>query len=202
MSDDEIDCKRRRFLTTAASVVGGTGVVLAATPFVASLQPSAKTLAEGAPIEVDIGHLKPGQLMRAMWRRRPVWVLRRSEEALAALSGHQEELIDPTSEEPQQPAYAANNHRSINPEYLVLIGTCTHLGCSPAYVPAGESSELSSQLGTNWRGGFFCPCHGSRFDLAGRVEKGFPAPSNLVVPPHRYLSATRLVIGADEKGVA
>ncbi len=202
MSDDKVDCKRRRFLTTAASVVGGTGVVLAATPFVTSLQPSAKTLAEGAPIEVDISHLKPGQLMRALWRGKPVWVLRRSEEQLATLSGHQEELIDPNSEEPQQPAYAANNHRSINPEYLVLIGICTHLGCSPAYVPAGESSELSSQLGANWPGGFFCPCHGSRFDLAGRVEKGFPAPSNLVVPPHRYLSATRLMIGADEKGVA
>ncbi|MGH8584597.1 MAG: ubiquinol-cytochrome c reductase iron-sulfur subunit [Gammaproteobacteria bacterium] len=193
--DDEVDTKRREFLSTAATALGGAGVALAAVPFVASLQPSAEARAAGAPIEIDIGALQPGEIKRAIWRGVPVWVVRRDAGALASLKGHEDTLVDPASEDSEQPPYALNEHRSIKPEYLVLTGVCTHLGCSPTYVPAGSSDVL----GAEWLGGFYCPCHGSRFDLAGRVEKGFPAPSNLSVPPHRYIDAARILVGEDQR---
>ncbi len=193
MTDNPVDCKRRRFLTAAASVVGGTGAVFTCVPFISSMQPSARTRAEGAPVEVDIAGLEPGKLTRVMWRKKPVWILKRSPEMLATLNGREGELRDPDSQEPQQPPYAQNKYRSTKPEYLILIGICTHLGCSPTYIPAGASSQPRP----GWPGGFYCPCHGSEFDLAGRVTKGVPAPSNLVVPPHEYLTETELRIGTD-----
>jgi len=195
---EEFDGQRRRFLTAAASVMGGAGAVMGAVPFVASLQPSAKAKAIGAPVEVDIGQLAPGQLLRSSWRGSPVWILRRTREDIEALTAQNEDLRDPASNEPQQPDYAKNPYRSIKPEILVMIGICTHLGCSPTYVPA----DAGAHLGPDWKGGFFCPCHGSRFDLAGRVAKGVPAPTNLVVPPHHYLSDSRILIGEDQEDVA
>jgi ubiquinol-cytochrome c reductase iron-sulfur subunit len=196
--DGAVDDQRRRFLTTAATVMGGAGAVMGAVPFVASLQPNAKAKAIGAPVEVDISQLKPGQLLRSSWRGSPVWILRRTEADIEVLTAQNENLRDPDSNEPQQPAYAKNPHRSIKPEYLVMIGICTHLGCSPTYVPV----QAGGHLDPDWKGGFFCPCHGSRFDLAGRVVKGVPAPTNLVVPPHRYLSDGRVLVGEDQEGVA
>lgn len=195
MSNQGVDKKRRRFLTGAATVVGGVGIGFAAVPFIASMQPSAKAKAIGAPVEAHIGKLEPGQMMTVQWRGKPVWIVRRDEGALAALPGLDAELRDPNSQvASQQPSYAVNGHRSIKPEYLVLVGLCTHLGCSPSYRPevAGED------LGPDWKGGFFCPCHGSRFDLAGRVYLGVPAPTNLPVPPHSYLSDTHIMIGVDQ----
>lgn len=195
MSSEGIDRSRRRFLTAATTVVGGVGVAFAAVPFVASLQPSAKAQAIGAPVEVDIGKLEPGQLVTVKWRGKPVWVVRRTEEALKALPGLDSQLRDPASENrDQQPPYAANGTRSIKPEWGVIVGVCTHLGCAPTYRPEFSPPDL----GSDWRGGFFCPCHGSRFDLAGRVFKGVPAPTNLEVPPHAYLDDTRVIIGIDQ----
>jgi ubiquinol-cytochrome c reductase iron-sulfur subunit len=176
-------------------VVGGAGVVAAAIPFLASWQPSARAQAAGAPVDVDISQVEPGQLLRVEWRGQPVWVVRRTEEMLDSLSELTPRLRDPDSEvESQQPPYAQNIHRSIKPEYLVVIGVCTHLGCSPAYRPEVAPDDL----GPEWRGGFFCGCHGSRFDLAGRVYRNLPAPTNLVIPPHFYLSDTLLLVGEDE----
>jgi ubiquinol-cytochrome c reductase iron-sulfur subunit len=178
MSDQGVDLGRRRFLTATASVVGGVGAIAAAVPFVGYMNPSAKARAAGAPVEADISKLEPGQMMTVKWRGKPVWIVRRSEQNLSDLSGNDEKLADPKSEAPQQPDYAANAHRSINPEYLVLVGICTHLGCSPKFRPEIAPADL----GNDWKGGFFCPCHGSTFDLAGRVYSGVPAPTNLVVP--------------------
>jgi ubiquinol-cytochrome c reductase iron-sulfur subunit len=192
--EHEVDGKRRRFLTVAATVVGGTGAAMAAVPFVIALQPSERARAEGEPIEVEIDQIEPGQMIRALWQGKPVWVVRRTPDGLKSLEGHDDALRDPDSTEPNQPPYATNRYRSIKPEYLILIGICTHLGCSPLYMPKGQSGEM----GAGWEGGFFCPCHGSRFDLAGRVVKGVPAPSNLVVPRHRYLSEARVLVGSDE----
>lgn len=189
-----VDEDRRRFLTAGATVVGAVGVITAAVPFLASMQPSEKARIAGAPVEVDISKLAPGMRMTVQWRGRPVWIVRRTPDMLDSLAALNDELEDPNSEnKDQQPPYADNLHRSIKPEYLVMVGLCTHLGCSPTYRP-----EVAPQdLGAGWKGGFFCPCHGSRFDLAGRVYEGVPAPTNMVVPPHRYLSDTRLVIGED-----
>ena len=195
MHNGEIDLHRRRFLTTAATVVGGVGVAATTIPFISTMTPSAKTKAIGAPIEVDISDLKPGELKRVKWQGKPVWILNRSQQALSDLSVLDSEVRDPGSEVNQQPTYAKNEHRSIKPEYLVVIGLCTHLGCSPNYFPADAEG-----LGPEWKGGFFCPCHGSRFDLAGRVYKGVPAPANLVVPPYKFLSDTRILIG-DDSGI-
>ena len=198
MSNEGVDRSRRRFITAAASAVGGVGVVFAAVPFVSSWRPSARAEAIGAPVEVDVSKLEPGQSMTVQWRGKPVWLVRRTEEMLNALSGVEGRLRDPASEEPtQQPDYAANPHRSIKPEILVLVGLCTHLGCSPTYRPEVAPADL----GPDWQGGFFCPCHGSRFDMAGRVYSGVPAPLNLEVPPHSYLSDKRLIVGVDQ-GVA
>lgn len=191
MSSD-VDAGRRRFLTASASVVGGVATVGVAVPFVAAWQPSERARAIGAPIEVDISKLEPGQMITSKWRGKPVWIVRRTPEVLQALPGLDDRLRDPQSTEDQQPPYARNEYRSIKPEFLVLIGICTHLGCSPLYVKQGQAP-----LDASWPGGFFCPCHGSRFDYAGRVYEGVPAPTNLVVPPYEYLSDTRIVIGAD-----
>jgi len=195
MSADGVDVGRRRFLTGATSVVGAVGAGFAAVPFVASFQPSERAWAIGAPVEQDIGKLEPGALVIVKWRGQPVWIVRRTEESLAALQSLDDQLRDPESRADQQPAYAQNAHRSIKPEFLVLVGLCTHLGCSPTYRP----DLAPADLGADWQGGFFCPCHGSKFDMAGRVYAGVPAPTNLVVPPHTYLSDTRVIIGVDQE---
>ena len=195
MSTEGVDKGRRRFLTAATSVVGGVGAVYALTPFVLSMQPSEKAKAAGAPIEADVSKLEPGQMMTVEWRGKPVWIVRRTEQNLSDLPTVEEKLLDPASDNTaQQPEYAKNTHRSIKPEYSVLVGICTHLGCSPTYRPDIGAADLG---GPDWKGGFFCPCHGSRFDLAGRVYSGVPAPSNLVVPPYKYLSDTRILVGED-----
>ena len=196
MSAEGVDLKRRRFLTAAASVVGGVGVVAVAVPFVSSMQPSARAQAAGAPVEADISKLEPGQMMTVEWRGKPVWIVNRTKAVLDALPTLDGKLRDPQSKESDQPANAKNEFRSIKPEYLVLVGICTHLGCSPQAVPA----DAKAQMGQDWEGGFLCPCHGSKFDLAGRVYKGSPAPINLEVPPYTYLSDTKLLIGDDRKG--
>ncbi|ROR29663.1 ubiquinol-cytochrome c reductase iron-sulfur subunit [Inmirania thermothiophila] len=195
MGNNGTDVGRRRFLTAATSVVGGVGAAFAIVPFVASLKPSARAQALGAPVEVDISKLEPGQRMIVEWRGKPVWIVRRTKEMLEALPTLDDQLRDPESKEPQQPPYARNLYRSIKPEILVLVGICTHLGCSPLYRPEVAPEDL----GPEWKGGFFCPCHGSRFDLAGRVFKGVPAPLNLVVPPHKYLADNRIIVGVDQE---
>ncbi len=194
MSQD-LDLSRRHFLGVATAVTGGVGAVMAAIPFLASWKPSARAQALGAPVEVDIGKLEPGALLKVEWRGKPVWILRRTDPMLEGVRESDPECRDPDSEQPQQPEYARNEYRSIKPEYLVVVGSCTHLGCSPV-----DRFEVGS-LGPEWYGGFYCPCHGSKFDLAGRVFKGVPAPLNLLVPPHRYLSDTTILIGSDS-GVA
>ena len=191
MSTD-VDAGRRRFLTASVTVVGGAAAVGTVVPFVAAWQPSERARAIGAPIEVDISKLEPGGMVTAKWRGQPVWIVNRTPEILEALPGIDDRLRDPESTQDQQPDYARNEARSIKPEILVLIGICTHLGCSPSYIKQDEAP-----LGTGWPGGFFCPCHGSKFDYAGRVYAGVPAPTNLVVPPHQYVSDTRILIGAD-----
>ena len=193
MSTD-VDAGRRRLLTAGVAVVGGVATVGTAVPFVAAWQPSERARAIGAPVEVDISKIEPGQMLTQKWRGKPVWIVRRTPEILQGLPGIDDRLRDPESTQNQQPAYAKNEYRSIKPEILVLIGICTHLGCSPSYV-----KQDGDPLGAGWPGGFFCPCHGSMFDYAGRVYAGVPAPTNLVVPPHQYLSDTRILIGADEE---
>jgi ubiquinol-cytochrome c reductase iron-sulfur subunit len=193
MSAEGVDLKKRRFLTAATSVVGAVGVGFALVPFIASMQPSAKAKALGAPAEADISKLEPGQILRVKWRGQPVWVVYRTPENLKDLDSLTAELLDPDSTAPQQPAYCKNPYRSRKPQYLVAIGICTHLGCSPTYRP----DVAPPDLGASWKGGFFCPCHGSRFDLAGRVFKGVPAPKNLVIPPYRFLSDTLILVGDD-----
>jgi len=193
MHEEKIDEERRRFLLLATTLVGGLGLAAASIPFIASWMPTAKAQAEGAPVEVDISKLQPGELMIAEWRGKPVWILRRTKEMLDRLAHDTANLRDPDSLVEQQPPYAHNYYRSIKPEYLVLIGICTHLGCSPTYRP-----DLGG-LGPNWHGGFYCPCHGSLFDLAGRVMKGVPAPINLEVPPYEFLNDKTIVIGADAR---
>ena len=197
MSGDEVDFRKRRFLTAAATVVGGVGAVYVAVPFVASWLPSERAKAAGAPVQADISKLEAGQMIRVQWRGKPVWVVRRTKDMLAALPGLNDTLRDPDSVEAQQPEYCQNTDRSIKPEILVAVGICTHLGCSPSFVP----EAMPQPYDANWKGGFFCPCHGSRFDLAGRVYKGVPAPLNLEIPPHKYISDTLILIGED-RGVA
>jgi ubiquinol-cytochrome c reductase iron-sulfur subunit len=194
MNDDAVDAGRRRVLTVATSVVGAIGAGFVAVPFLSAMEPSAKTRAAGAPVEIDLSKLELGQLIRVAWRGKPVWVLRRSQESLDDLKALDGVLRDPESEESIQPITAKNPVRSIRPEIFVAIGICTHLGCSPTFRPEIAPSDL----GSDWKGGFFCPCHGSRFDLAGRVYQGVPAPTNLEIPPYRYLSDTRIIVGEDE----
>jgi ubiquinol-cytochrome c reductase iron-sulfur subunit len=180
----------------ATGVAGGIATVAAAAPFVASMMPSARARAAGAPVEVEVGGLEAGKLRTEEWRGKPVWILRRSPEMLAALPKIEGHLADPKSIESEQPKYCENATRSIKPEILVVIGICTHLGCSPTKkLQAGAESGL----GEDWPGGFFCPCHGSKFDVAGRVFRDVPAPTNLVIPQHTYLSETRILIGEDKK---
>ena len=196
MSMGGVSGGRRRFLTATASVVGGVGLGFTAVPFVSSWQPSERARAIGAPVQVNVAKLEPGQIVTVLWRGQPVWVVRRTPEALEALAGLDPILRDPESQVlEQQPEYARNRYRSLKEEYLVLVGICTHLGCSPQYVVATAAGRYN--LGDDWPGGFFCPCHGSMFDLAGRVYPGVPAPTNLEVPPHRYLDGDRIEIGVD-----
>ena len=190
---DSVDEQRRRFLLTTTSILGGVGALCALTPFVASWMPSAKAEAGGAPVQVDLSKLEPGQQVTVAWRGKPVWIIRRTPEMLKHLDEGRASLRDPDSLVAQQPAYAQNKYRSIHPDYLVLVGICTHLGCSPTYKP------FEKELGPDWPGGFYCPCHGSSFDLAGRVFKRVPAPINLEVPPYRFINEHVIVIGEEEK---
>ena len=194
-----VDTDKRRFLTNATTVVGSIGAIAVTIPFISSLSPSAKARAAGAPVEVDISKLEVGQLLTIEWRGKPVFVFRRSEETLSALANLKTELRDPHSEElGQQPIYCKNDLRSIRQDLMVLVGICTHLGCAPTYRP-----ELAPEdLGPDWQGGFFCPCHGSTFDLAGRVYQSVPAPTNLVVPPHYFVNDNKLLIGTEKMGAA
>lgn len=197
MSNAPVNNGRRRFLTATTAVVGGLGAVAVAVPFIKSWNPSARAKAAGAPVEVDISKLENGQMVRVEWRGKPVWVVRRSEALLQSLTEIDGQLRDPSSREEQQPEYAQNAYRSIKPEIFLAVGICTHLGCSPTYLPDSFSEQVE---GVN--SGFFCPCHGSKFDMAGRVFQGVPAPLNLVIPKHMYLSDTRILVGVDEEGEA
>ena len=193
---EQTDLGRRRFLTATCAVVGGTGVAVAAIPFLSTFQPSAKALSAGAPTLSDISKIAEGGQLIEVWRKRPVWIIRRSKETLAALAGEDSRLKDPKNENPdQQPKYANNAYRSIKPELLVLVGSCTHLGCSPKYHPELQPESWDSQ----WKGGFYCPCHNSKFDMAGRVYNGSPAPTNLVVPPYRFVDEGTIIIGEDQE---
>ncbi|MEX0943531.1 MAG: ubiquinol-cytochrome c reductase iron-sulfur subunit [Pseudomonadales bacterium] len=196
---DGINKGRRNFLIGATTVVGTAGVVGLAVPFVGSWNPSAKALAAGAPIKIDISRLAPGDILGPIpaWRDKPIFVIKRTDEMLDALDSLADRLADPASEEEQQPIYAQNATRSIKPDILVLVGICTHLACSPKFRPEIAPQEFDPQ----WKGGFYCPCHGSKFDMAGRVYSGVPAPTNLEVPPHFYETDNVIVIG-EEKGTA
>jgi len=191
--EEKMDGGRRQLLL-ATSVAGGAAVAATAVPFVASLTPSERAKAAGAPVEADVSKLAAGEMMTVEWQGKPVWILRRTEEMLATLPGNDDNLADPQSEKSIQPEYAKNEHRSIKPEFLVAVGICTHLGCSPS---SKFKSGEASGLGADWPGGFLCPCHGSTFDLAARVYKSKPAPTNLEIPKHKYLTDTKLLIGED-----
>lgn len=195
MAANEVDIRRRRVLIAVTTAAWGAAAVVVAVPFVMSMTPSQKARAGGAPVEVDIGKMEPGMLITIEWRGRPVWILSRTKDMLEQLGKHDDRLRDPQSLKPQQPEYCRNAARSIKPEYFVAIGICTHLGCIPTYRP----DVAPADLGSDWHGGFFCPCHGSKFDLAGRVFKGVPAPLNLEIPRHAYLSDSRLWIGEDRR---
>ena len=194
MSEQQVDTGRRRFLTVATSAAGGVAAAAVATPFVLSFFPSERAKAAGASVEVDISKLEAGQKINVEWRGKPVWVVNRTPEQVKNLAKLDGKLVDPKSEAPQQPEYCKNAHRSIKPEILVAVGICTHLGCSPTFRP----DLAPADLGADWLGGFYCPCHGSKFDLAARVYSGVPAPSNMEIPPHKYLSDTRLLVGDDK----
>jgi len=193
MSTDGVNHSRRRMLIGSTAAVGAVGAAFVATPFVKSWNPSAKAKAAGAPVSADISQLEPGQQMVVEWRGKPVWVVRRSKEALADLDKVTDYLSDPLSAESLQPEFAQNKYRTPEgkEEYIILVGICTHLGCSPTYRPEIAPADL----GQSWRGGFFCPCHGSTYDMAGRVYKGVPAPTNLEVPPYKYINDSVVVIG-------
>ena len=193
-ADGEVDRAKRRILLGTAAAMGSIGAAYVAVPFIMSMDPSAKAQAAGAPVEVDVSKMDFGQLLTVEWRGKPVWILRRNQAVLDDLNKLKDQLKDPDSQEQsQQPHYAQNAYRSIKPEYMVMIGICTHLGCAPTFRP-----DIAPQdLGEQWRGGFFCPCHGSRYDLAGRVFNGVPAPSNLQVPPYRFVADTHILIGVD-----
>lgn len=198
MSDKEKIDKTRRNLLVATSVAGGAATVGAAVPFVASMWPSERAKAAGAPVDVDISRLQPGELHTYAWRRQPVWVFRRTPAMLQDIKKDDGVVSDPKSEVPHQPAYAKNEYRSRKPDLAVIIGVCTHLGCTPMEKPASDKADM----GAAWNGGFYCPCHGSMYDFAGRVYKGVPAPTNLWIPRYMYLSDNKIVIGKDEQGEA
>jgi ubiquinol-cytochrome c reductase iron-sulfur subunit len=191
----KVNLDRRRFLVTVTSVTGAIGAISLGIPFVSSMLPSEKAKAAGAPVQVDVSQVEQGKVLTTEWRGRPVWILNRSDSMIKSLESNPKKLSDPNLKvSSQQPKYCQNKTRSIKPNMLVIVGICTHLGCSP-------SPKLSPKgdMGENWEGGFFCPCHGSKFDLAGRVFKGSPAPTNLVVPPHKYLNENTIIIGEDTK---
>jgi len=194
MSTDTVDVARRRFLVNSTTVIGAVGAGFVCVPFLASWMPSERAKNAGAPIEADINKLEEGRMMTVEWQSKPVWIVRRSEKTLADLETLNDMVLDPNSEVvEQQPEYAQNIARSRKSEILVLVGICTHLGCSPTFRP-----ELAPvDLGSDWLGGFFCPCHSSKFDMAGRVYQGVPAPTNLVVPPHYYVTDTTILVGQD-----
>ena len=193
MSGDGVNTSKRRFLIAATTVVGGVGAVYTAVPFLASWMPSERAKAAGAPVEADISKLEDGQMIRVQWRGKPVWVVKRTEEMLAALPGLGSKLRDPESVDPQQPEYAQNVTRSIKPEILVAVGICTHLGCSPSFAPEAVPQPYDAE----WKGGFFCPYHNSKFDLTDRIYQKIPAPLNLEVPPHKYISESLILIDDD-----
>jgi len=193
MTTDNVDTSKRRTLTLATSAVAAVGAGFVAVPFVASWSPSERAKTAGAPVEVDISKLDEGRLLTVEWRGKPVWIVKRSAKSLEDLKTLEGSLRDAASENEQQPEYAQNATRSRKPEILVMVGICTHLGCSPTYRP----DIAAADLGADWKGGFFCPCHGSKFDLAGRVYSGVPAPTNLEVPPHYYLSDNVILVGED-----
>jgi ubiquinol-cytochrome c reductase iron-sulfur subunit len=198
VANDDVDLSRRKFLTSATIGVGAVGAVLAAVPFVASWQPSERAKALGVPTDFDLSKLDPGQMAIILWRKQPIYVVRRTPEMVASLKGHDDQLKDPSSKDSEQPDYAKNDIRARKPEILVLIGICTHLGCLPKqHFAAGDP-----ELGATWPGGYLCPCHGSRFDLAGRVFDGSPASVNLRIPPYSFPNENRLIVGVDEKGEA
>lgn len=192
-----VDKDRRRVLTAGVSIIGGIGASATAWPFVASMTPSARAEAIGAPVTIDISKLQPGEMLRDQWRGKPIWIVRRTEEQVRQLRRQNKQLRDPASGEAQQPGYARNYHRSIRPDILVLVGICTHLGCSPSFRPDVAAADLG---GAAWKGGFFCACHGSRFDLSGRVYVNVPAPKNLEVPEHRFVDENTIVVGKPHKG--
>jgi ubiquinol-cytochrome c reductase iron-sulfur subunit len=195
--DDQSNINRgRRTVILATACAGGAAAVAAAVPFAASMLPSDRAKALGAPVEVDISALKPGEMQTVEWQGKPVWIIRRTKEMLEDIKKDNGLVSDPESSVPQQPDYAKNEFRSIKDEYAVIVGVCTHLGCSPQLKPADDKTEM----GQTWNGGFYCPCHGSKFDFAGRVYKGVPAPINLRVPKYTYLSDTTILIGDDKKG--
>lgn len=196
MSGKDTDQGKRQFLVAATTVAGGVAAGAAAVPFVASMLPSERAKAAGAPVEVDLSVLAPGERVTVEWQGKPVWIVRRTKEMLDTVRGNDGNVADPHSKKKMQPAYATNEMRAIKDEYLVVVGICTHLGCSPV----SKFAKQAEAFDPNWQGGFYCPCHGSLFDLAGRVYKNKPAPDNLVVPPYKYLSDTRIVIGEDTKG--
>jgi ubiquinol-cytochrome c reductase iron-sulfur subunit len=198
MADKELDQSKRRFLIAATGAAGGVAGVATAVPFVASMLPSERAKAAGAAVEADISGLAPGEMARVEWRGKPVWIVRRTKEMLEAVKQDDGRVADPNSERNKDltPDYARNEFRSIKPEYLVVVGICSHLGCSPVDKFKAQPEPFES----DWKGGFYCPCHGSLFDLAGRVYKNKPAPDNLTVPPHTYLSESRILIGEDKKG--
>ena len=193
MTESKKPLNRRNFLANLTKVMGGVGGIFAVIPFLSTMLPSEKAKSTGAPIEIDVSGLKPGAFKVVEWRGKPVWVVRRTAEMINNTQEDNNILTDPKSLEEHQPKYTQNKFRSLNPEYLVLLGVCTHLGCSPLYKPNSKTAEL----GLDWKGGFFCPCHGSKFDLSGRVHKGMPAPYNLEVPPHYFISESRIIVGKD-----
>jgi len=197
MSERDTDQGKRQFLVAATTVAGGVAAGAAAVPFVASMLPSERAKAAGAPVEVDLSTLAPGERVTVEWQGKPVWIVRRTKEMLDTIRGNDGNVADPQSKKKMQPAYATNEMRAIKDEYLVVVGICTHLGCSPS---SKFKKGAEEGMAADWPGGFLCPCHGSTFDFAGRVYKNKPAPSNLEVPPHVYLSDTRILIGEDKKG--
>ena len=199
MSDDSVDKDKRRFLITLSSVTAGLGASAWAWSMVDYMNPGAEAKAAGAPVEADISGLKPGELTIVEWRKKPIWIVRRTEQTLKDLAKVTDYLSDPTSGSSKQPEYALNEYRSLKSEYLIMEGICTHLGCSPKHRPEIGAADLG---GDQWQGGFFCPCHGSKFDNAGRVYIGSPAPSNLVIPPHKYLNDTTILIGVNTEVAA
>lgn len=199
MNQEGADKSRRRFLTAATSVVGGAGAAFLAVPFISYWRPSARAQAAGAPVEVDIRGLEPGELINVKWRGNPVWLFRRTDQNIEDLEGIRDRLRDPDSDDLlQQPEYARNTHRSIEPELMVMVGICTHLGCSPLFRPDQTPEGMDGE----WPGGFFCPCHGSYFDLAGRVFRGVPADKNMEVPPYYFMDDDTVLVGEDEEGDA